>query len=155
MSVNKPKVVFDTQILVRAAINRRSLAAKLFFEWRESYELVSSPATFAEAQDVLNRPSLRAKFLALTDGVVEEILTLLRQSSRVISTDVPAMSRDPKDDIFLACAVANEAKVIVSEDNDLLVLNPYQGIQIINAQDFLRMLQSLSSASPDADNDSN
>jgi len=46
-----------------------------------------------------------------------------------------------KDNIILACAAAGQAQYIVSEDKDLLVLNPYGSIQIINALDFLKVLR--------------
>lgn len=75
--------------------------------------------------------------------MAQEVLTQLALAQIVEPEEVPAVSRDPKDDIFLACAKAAEAQYIVTEDKDLLVLNPYNGIQIINALDFLRVLQAL------------
>lgn len=44
--------------------------------------------------------------------------------------------------MFLACAKEGEVQYIVSEDNDLLVLNSYEGIKIINVLDFVTLLQS-------------
>jgi uncharacterized protein len=40
-------------------------------------------------------------------------------------------SRDAKDDPYLACALAAGAKIIVSRDEDLLVLDKPFGIQIL------------------------
>jgi predicted nucleic acid-binding protein len=48
--------------------------------------------------------------------------------------------RDPKDDKFLEVAVAGKADVIVSEDEDLLVLHPFRGIPIVGPAQFLEML---------------
>ena len=45
--------------------------------------------------------------------------------------------RDPKDDKYLALALAAKAKVIVTGDLDLLVLHPFQGIPILKSSDFL------------------
>lgn len=45
--------------------------------------------------------------------------------------------RDPKDDKFLELAVSAYADCIVTKDNDLLVLHPFQGIPILNVTDFL------------------
>lgn len=45
--------------------------------------------------------------------------------------------RDPKDDQFLALAVAANASAIVSGDDDLLVLHPLQGIDILKPAEFL------------------
>ena len=46
-------------------------------------------------------------------------------------------SRDPDDDAVIACALAARADLIVSGDEDLLVLETYRGIRIVNASDAL------------------
>lgn len=137
----KPIVVIDTQLILRATLNPRSLPAKLLFGFGERYVLAVSAAIYAEAEDVLNRPKLRAKFSGLTDEAVSKTLRVLAAAQQVELDEIPPVSRDPKDDVFLAVAVASGAKYLVSEDQDLLVLNPYEGIQIINALDFLAILQ--------------
>jgi uncharacterized protein len=137
----KIRAVVDTQIFLRAAINRKSLPGKLIFDLGDKYQLVASPDTIAEVKDVLNRSEIRARFKTITDAVVSELLELLSEAANVTPGEVAAISRDPKDDIFLACAKMDGSQYIVSEDKDLLVLNPYEGIQIINALDFLRVLQ--------------
>ncbi len=134
------KAVIDTQLFLRAAINRKSLPAKLIFDLRASYRLIVSTAIVAEIEDVLNRPELRAKFPALTDDIIDEVLKRLEAAENVNPADVPAVSRDPKDDIFLACAQASKADYLVSEDKDLLTLDPYESIRIINALDFLNRI---------------
>jgi predicted nucleic acid-binding protein len=45
--------------------------------------------------------------------------------------------RDPNDDMVLECAVVSGAQFIVTGDKDLLVLNPYSGIQIVTPAEFL------------------
>ncbi|MYN27003.1 putative toxin-antitoxin system toxin component, PIN family [Duganella levis] len=44
---------------------------------------------------------------------------------------IPKVSRDPKDDAILACAVQAQADAIVSGDKDLLSLVLYQKIPIL------------------------
>src|SRR5689334_10381401 len=122
----KPVVVFDTQLLLRATINRKSLPAKLFFDLRSSYHLASSDETIAEANDVLNRPVLRTKFATLTDEAVADTLKLLANARQVTLKDIPSESRDPKDDVFLATALEAQAQYLISEDKDLLVLDPFK-----------------------------
>jgi putative PIN family toxin of toxin-antitoxin system len=136
------KAVIDTQLFLRAAINRRSLPARLIYDLRGRYQLVTSVEISAEINDVLNRAELRAKFKTLTDEVTQEISALLQVAEIVAPSEVEAISRDAKDDIFLACAKASGAQYLVSEDKDLLVLNPYGSVQIINALDFLNVLQA-------------
>ena len=45
--------------------------------------------------------------------------------------------RDPKDDQFLELAKSANADCIVTKDNDLLVLHPFEGIPILNVTEFL------------------
>ena len=49
-----------------------------------------------------------------------------------------AACRDPKDDKFLELAVNGRADVILTGDNDLLVLDPFRGISIIAPAAFVR-----------------
>jgi len=46
-------------------------------------------------------------------------------------------SRDPKDDPYLSCALAAQAKIIVSRDKDLLAMKKPFGIDIITPRELL------------------
>lgn len=52
-------------------------------------------------------------------------------------------SRDPKDDPYLACALAADARIIVTRDEDLLSLQEPFGIEIISPRELLRRLARL------------
>jgi putative PIN family toxin of toxin-antitoxin system len=134
--------VIDTQIFLRAATNLKSPPAKIVFDLRANYQLVTSEATLLEVRDVLSRPKIRAKFPHLTDSIVERVMDVLSAADVVKPTEVESASRDPKDDIFLACAKADEAQYIVSEDKDLLVLSPYEGIQSSTQYSFSKSFKS-------------
>lgn len=133
-------VVLDTQLFLRAAINPRSLPSRLLFEFGDRYLLAFSKEVRVEIEDVLNRPELRIKFPALTDERVAQILALIDTGRLVTLDEIPAVCRDPKDDIFLATAVESQADYLVSEDNDLLVLKEHHNTQIVNALEFLKTL---------------
>ncbi len=137
------KVVFDTQIYLRAALNRYSICGKLFADWTDEYVLYISDEIEAEIIDVLTRPKIRAKYPQITDSVVSTIKATLTRAERVRLESVPPISRDPKDDIFLACAKAAQAAYLVSEDNDLLVLKMYENTKIVNALEFLAILEAI------------
>jgi len=47
------------------------------------------------------------------------------------------LSRDLDDDSFLACALGSSAKIIISKDEDLLVLGKPFGIKILTPRGFL------------------
>jgi putative PIN family toxin of toxin-antitoxin system len=46
--------------------------------------------------------------------------------------------RDPDDDRFLEAAVNGRADVLVSGDDDLLVLHPFRGIAILSPAEYLK-----------------
>ena len=50
-------------------------------------------------------------------------------------------SRDVKDDIFPACALAASAHYLVTYDGDLLALEKPFGIQIVRPAEFLRQIK--------------
>jgi len=50
-------------------------------------------------------------------------------------------ARDPKDDLFLACALACSAKFVVSKDEDLLALEKPFGIEILPPRQLLARLR--------------
>ncbi|WP_243147552.1 putative toxin-antitoxin system toxin component, PIN family [Scytonema sp. UIC 10036] len=47
--------------------------------------------------------------------------------------------RDPKDNKYLELALSGQATCIISGDNDLLVLHPFQEISILTIQEFLEL----------------
>ena len=53
-------------------------------------------------------------------------------------------SRDPKDDPYLACALAARARFIISRDQDLLDLGKPFGVEIITPRAFLSRLTQTS-----------
>ena len=69
------------------------------------------------------------------DAVVEGYASL---AALVRPADIgPVVIRDPDDDKVLACAIAARAELIVSGDNDLLVLASYQNIPIVKITEAL------------------
>ena len=55
---------------------------------------------------------------------------------------LPGVTRDPKDDPVVACAVEGGAGFIVSGDQDLLVLRTYKRVRMVTPRDFLALLET-------------
>jgi putative PIN family toxin of toxin-antitoxin system len=136
------RAVFDTNVFLRALINPHSRCGRLLGEFAADYELVFSPAIVREVLEVLHRPRLRAKFPQITQLDVTRIIALFEQAVVVEPRDVPAVSRDPDDDKFLACARAAGAAYLVTEDKDLLVLENYEGVRICQPAEFIALLEA-------------
>ena len=71
--------------------------------------------------------------------------TILDWYYRTVKTVPPApfgkqRSRDFKDDPHLACALAAKAKMIISRDEDLLILQKPFGVEIANPRELLKRL---------------
>ena len=52
--------------------------------------------------------------------------------------------RDPKDNFLLDLCVSGNADYLITGDDDLLALNPFRGVEIINYRNFREILQKLS-----------
>lgn len=136
------RVVFDTVVFVRSLINPHGRWGRLVFAYSQDYQLVVSEPVVTEILEVLHRPELRAKFRSLENLDVGAVIELLGQAAVVDVQSIAPISRDPKDDKFLATAEAAGADYLVSEDDDLLVLKEYRGTKIIDAAAFLAVLES-------------
>jgi len=135
------RVVFDTVVFVRALINSYSYCGRLVFSHYQDYELILSPAVVREILEVIRRPELTARLSTLAGLDLRRVLDIVSGAEIVELDAIPAVSRDPKDDKFLATARTALAVYLVSQDQDLLVLGQYEGIQIVNCEDFLRLLE--------------
>ena len=135
------RVVFDTVVFVRGLINPHSSWGRLIFAHAASYTLVVSPGIVKEVIEVIHRPELVRKFRTLPGRDIETVLQIISHAEAVAVSDTPAVSRDMKDDVFLATAKAGQAMYLVSEDRDRLDIGAYEGITIIPAAAFLTLLE--------------
>ena len=94
-----------------------------------------STGVMAELLDVLYRPRL-ARFI--DPGQRVELLDLLDQLGVRIAPATPVTEcRDEKDNKYLELALAAQADMIVSSDDDLLVLHPWRGVRILKPAVYL------------------
>ena len=57
-----------------------------------------------------------------------------------VTRQIQAVYDDPDDDKFIECAVSGNADYIISGDQHLLQLKEYSGIKILNASEFLELV---------------
>ena len=134
------RVVMDTSTLVSAVLLPQSTPRQAFLKGLASGVLCVSPATLIEMEFVL----MRKKFDRYLDQKTRlDFLAMYRTHARLFpvseaeETALPLSCRDPHDNKFLALALHCSADVLVSSDDDLLTLNPYQGIPVLSPQRFL------------------
>ena len=91
-----------------------------------------------ELRNTLGYPKLQAQLSRLGE-TAETLLQAIEEVSVCVMAEtvvVPEL-RDPKDAIILAAALAGNAEVIVTGDQDLLVLGKFEGVEIVTPVDFL------------------
>jgi putative PIN family toxin of toxin-antitoxin system len=133
--------VIDTNILVRALIRPRGSVGPVLLRLRMGhYTLLYTQLLLEELVDVLSRPRIRNKYGVTEDDVKTVMALLLLRGEAVSVNQTLTVCRDPNDNKFLEAAMAGKADVIVSGDEDLLVLAPFNGISIISPAEFLRRL---------------
>lgn len=118
---DKPRIVFDCNVLLQAAAREKSAAAKCL-NLAESglIQIYVSREVLDEAEDVLNRPEIRAHFPDLSDEIVGAFLKRLKKHS-VLVRPVPkkfSYPRDEDDEPYINLAVAVGADFIISRDRD-------------------------------------
>lgn len=135
------RAVADTNVIVRALIRPRGTVGPVLLRLRQGdYTLLYSDSLLEELADVLNRPRIRDKY-RLTNNDIQTVLALILLRGEAVTPDQTiTICRDPKDNKFLEVAVAGRADVIVTGDDDLLVLHPFAGIPIVSPSTFLQML---------------
>ena len=74
---------------------------------------------------------------------IEVTATSLRAARRRLQQATRERDRDPDDAIYLACAVDGKARLLTSEDSDLLQLgDQYEGVEVVNWQGLAAELRS-------------
>jgi len=129
------RLVVDTNVLVSILI-RPGKALSAFTDYLDQHaEFLYSTETLTELVDVL----CRRKFSKYT--TVEEVSAFVHwvaSTGELVPVEAAATgSRDPKDNKFLALAVAGRADYLVSGDKDLLVLGQIGTVPIVTPVAFL------------------
>lgn len=135
------RVVFDTSTLVSAALRVGSAPHHALVQAFTTSEVCVSVTTLDELEKVLLRPKFGG--YQRTDVRKEFVDILCRRASLFMVSEedlrnVNPPCRDPQDNKFLALIQACDADALISSDNDLLMMNPWQGIPILTPAQFLK-----------------
>lgn len=135
-------IVVDTNVFVSGVISPNSPPAQLLKHWQSGlFTVVSCQRAIDELDDVLRRPHLQVKY-KISDDKREALLSVIREGVVLVSGESikGVVTDDPKDDVFIACAVEGQAKYIVSGDKHLRRLRRYQSSRIVEPAYFLDVL---------------
>ena len=129
------RVVLDTNVVVSAALLRRSTPRQAVDQVLAQGTLLGSPATLTELNEVIARQRFN-RYLSEEERL-EFVGELVRVSELVEVTAEIAVCRDPKDDKLLELAVSGAATHIITGDEDLLSMHPFRGIAILSPHQFV------------------
>jgi putative PIN family toxin of toxin-antitoxin system len=153
---DKPRVVFDCNVLLQAAAREKGVAAKcLNLAESNLLQLFVSREVLAEVEDVLNRPEIRAHFQDLSDEIVGAFVKRLQKLSVLVRLVPKEFSypRDEDDEPYINLAVAAGADFIISHDRDLLDLmtghaneckefrQRFRSLRIVKPVEFLKLIE--------------
>lgn len=135
------RTVPDTNIVVSGLLWRGNPRRVLDAARDGIIEIFTSPVLLEELEDVLSREKFAAR-LEAADVSVQELVEGYAALATVIDAEPiePVIIRDPDDDAVLACAIAAEAEIIASGDDDLLSLKEHLNIRILTAAELLTEL---------------
>jgi uncharacterized protein len=141
------RAVIDTNVLVSGLLVAEGPPRQVLDAWLDGrFTLVTSPYQLEEVTHVLAYPRV-AERIRLAPAELAGILSGLMTLAVVTPGDLqrPGVTRDPKDDAIVACAIVGgaeegRAEYIVSGDHDLLSLGEWRGIRALTPRQFLELI---------------
>lgn len=134
------RTVVDTNVIISGLFGITGSPSTQILEAVRAQKiiLVSSPVIIDEISQVIGRERIikitqmnKAERQSFIEGLIERSdMTAGKQLASVIS-------RDTKDDKFLACAYEAKADFIVTGDEDLLILKEFRGTKIVTPRAFV------------------
>jgi len=128
------RVVLDANVLVSALFSP-GLPSEVLSAWlKDEFDLTVTAEILGEYRRTANRIGERFPDVGLTSMLDRIALHALL----VVPVKLPADACSDRADVkFLACAVAAEAKYIVTGDRALLRACGYQGVEVVTPRVFL------------------
>jgi putative PIN family toxin of toxin-antitoxin system len=133
------RVVVDTNVFISSFFGGNP--KEIINLWKTgSITLCVSKNIINEYIEVLNRLGLN------DEKELQELLRIFAEGHNIIfAASTPSLTivkQDPKDNMFIECAVALKCSHIISGDNHLKSIENYMGIKIVSPKDFLEQFQS-------------
>jgi putative PIN family toxin of toxin-antitoxin system len=133
----KSRIILETNVIISALLREKSPARKVFDKANAGGEVLVSTSTMLELYEVIRKPKFD-KYISL-ERRTQFIAAFLASATQIDTTSIIDVCRDPKDNRFLELAIDGHADYMVSGDDDLLVLHPYQVTKIVTPTDFLAL----------------
>lgn len=144
-------VVPDTNVIIKGMLGYKSVHRKILnLSLAKRVVMYGSQETYAEFCNKIRIPRLQRYWntkLFSPDNLILDYRTLVEMIEPINGMSLSVKIRDPKDEIFLKVAKTNGAKIVITEDKDLLSVKQYEDIYCITAEQFF---SSFTKAATDA-----
>jgi uncharacterized protein len=131
------KVLLDTNVII-SAVTTRGLCADIFRTVLSHHELVTCSQVLREVRRIL-----RTKFSVAEDAVAEYLALLQQDAILAEPAALPKLPIKDKDDItIIAAALAGNADLMVTGDNELQQIQQISGLRILSPRAFWEELMA-------------
>ncbi|MBK8576656.1 MAG: putative toxin-antitoxin system toxin component, PIN family [Elusimicrobia bacterium] len=126
------KILLDTNVLISAFITSGGHSHEILTHAIHQHKLYYTDYILDEFKE-----KFKTKF-HFPPTVIRDLVEFIANSflHGKTAVDVPKVCRDPDDDQVLADAVVNEVDLILTGDEDLLILKTHQGIRLLPPKDY-------------------
>jgi len=133
------RVVLDTNVLI-SGIFFGGVPKRILKFWAKDrkYDLYVTTDILEEYLRVIYEIGLKIDRRSLSRAWVES----LPKACNIVAGQIPRVcyTRDPNDDMFIACAISSKADCLVTGDNDLRDITEDFGFKILSPRQFLNSL---------------
>lgn len=124
------KIVIDTNVLINGFKDDNSLEKKII-----DAVIAGEIKAYANKQ-TLRENKVLSRQLVDNDDYQSQLNDLFSKINWVVNRRQIRVVRDPEDNKILESAVEADAEFLVTSDNDLLRLEKYQNVKIVNPSQF-------------------
>ena len=130
------RIVIDVNVIVSALLFPYSKPDLALQKAQDHGDILMSMAIWIELENVIARSKFdRYIELEKRKQFMRELYQTITPINDISETIIDC--RDSKDNKYLELAVTGKAQYIITGDKDLLVLNPFRGVNIIKPEEFL------------------
>ena len=132
------RVVLDTNIFI-SGIFWSGDSEKILYAWsNEELEIITSSEIIREIVETLMDFKIQLPINTLLLW-----LSILSMKSSMVEPEeeINVVKEDSDDNKFIEAAVAGKADYIVTQDNHLLKIKDFRGINILTPKDFLKIIE--------------
>jgi uncharacterized protein len=135
------KVVFDTNVIVSAALYEESLPALLLsLGLEDKVRFFVSPALFNEYERVLKRP----RFKLGHKGIAALLEKILKKTMMVTpARELKILTIDKTDNRILECATKAKVDFVITGNKRHFPFEEFKGVKIVTPREFIDRISEL------------